>query len=62
MQSLEKRFQGIVLGAYMNALTDLFLLAVPILLFAFVDSLLLRVNPVRLGASVSDAKAAASMH
>lgn len=46
----------------MNALTDLFLLAVPILLFAFADSLLLKENPVRSGASVGDAKAAASMH
>ena len=62
MQSLEEPIRGIVLGAYTNALTDLFLLAVPVVLFAFVISLFLKEIPLRSGASVGEAKAAASVH
>ena len=62
MQSLEEPVRGIVLGAYTNALTDIFLLAVPVVVFAFVISLFLKEIPLRSGASVGEAKTAASMH
>lgn len=62
MQALEEPIRGIVLGAYTNALTDLFLLAVPVVVFAFVISLFLKEMPLRSGASVGEAKAAASIH
>lgn len=62
MQSLEEPIRGIVLGAYTNALTDLFLLAVPVVVFAFVISLFLKEIPLRSGAPVGEAQAAASMH
>lgn len=62
MQALEEPIRGIVLGAYTNALTDLYLLAVPIVLFAFVISLFLKEIPLRSGASVGEAKAVSSAH
>lgn len=62
MQQLEEPMRGIVLGAYTNALTDLFLLAVPIVVFAFVISLFLKEIPLRSGASVGESNAAAAMH
>ena len=62
MQSLEEPIRGIVLGAYTNALTDMFLLAVPIVVFAFVISLFLKEIPLRSGAHTGEAKVAASIH
>lgn len=62
MQSLEEPIRGIVLGAYTNALTDLFLLAVPIVVFAFVIALFLKEIPLRSAASTEQAGAAAAMH
>lgn len=62
MQSLEEPVRGIVLGAYTNALTDLFLLAAPVVVIAFVVSLFLKEIPLRSGASQGEAKAAASVH
>lgn len=62
MQNLEEPIRGIVLGAYTNALTDIFLLAVPVVLFAFVISLFLKEIPLRSGAASGEAKAAASVH
>lgn len=62
MQSLEEPIRGIVLGAYTNALTDLFLLAVPIVVFAFVIALFLKEIPLRSAGSTEQAGAAAAMH
>lgn len=62
MQELDEPIRGIVLGAYTNALTDLFLLAVPFVLFAFVISLFLKEIPLRSGAAVGESGTAASMH
>lgn len=62
MQALEEPIRGIVLGAYTNALTDLFLLAVPIVAFAFVISLFLKEIPLRSGATVGKPQPASSMH
>ena len=62
MQALEEPIRGIVLGAYTNALTDLYLLAVPVVVFAFVISLFLKEIPLRSGASVGEAKVASSAH
>ena len=65
MQQLDEPLKGIVLGAYTNALTDLFLLAVPIVIVAFVVSLFLKEIPLRSGASNSEEDSsamAAAMH
>lgn len=62
MQSLEEPIRGIVLGAYTNALTDLFLLAVPFVVLAFVIALFLKEIPLRSGASTEQPGAAAAMH
>ncbi len=62
MQNLEEPLRGVVLGAYTNALTDLFLLAVPVVLFAFVASLFLREIPLRTGAAEEVAKSEVSVH
>lgn len=62
MQSLEEPIRGIVLGAYTNALTDLYLLAVPVVVFAFIISLFLKEFLLRSGASVGEAKAVSSVH
>lgn len=47
MQQLEEPMRSIVLGAYTNALTDIFLFSVPIVVLAFVVSLFLREIPLR---------------
>ena len=55
MQALEEPLRGLVLGAYTNALTDLFLFAVPAVVLAFVVSLFRKEIPLR---SAADAPAA----
>lgn len=62
MRELEEPIRGIVLGAYTNALTDLFLIAVPIVAVAFVIALFLKEIPLRSGAATEQASAAAAMH
>lgn len=47
MQQLEEPMRGIVLGAYTNALTDIFLFSAPIVVVAFVVSLFLKEIPLR---------------
>jgi EmrB/QacA subfamily drug resistance transporter len=47
MQQLEEPMRGIVLGAYTNALTDIFMLSAPIVVVAFVVSLFLKEIPLR---------------
>ena len=60
MQQLEEPMRGIVLGAYTNALTDLFLFAVPFVAVAFVVSLFLKEIPLRSGADSQEAPVAAT--
>lgn len=60
MQALEEPMRGIVLGAYTNALTDLFLYAVPVVVLAFVVSLFLREIPLRSAADAQPAPASAA--
>jgi hypothetical protein len=47
MQHLEEPVRGLVLGAFTDALTDLFLVAVPFVVVAFVIALFLREVPLR---------------
>ncbi len=47
MQHLEEPARGLVLGAFTDALTDLFLVAVPFVVVAFVIALFLREVPLR---------------
>lgn len=62
MQNLEEPIRGIVLGAYTDALTDLFLFAAPIVFFAFVTALFLKEIPLRSGASVEEVEPTAPAH
>ena len=55
MQQLEEPMRGVVLGAYTNALTDLFLFSVPVVVLAFVVSLFLKEIPLR---SMADGQSA----
>ena len=55
MQALEEPVRGLVLGAYTNALTDIFLFAVPVVVLAFVVSLFLKEIPLRSGADAQSA-------
>ena len=55
MQSLDEPMRTIVLGAYTNAVTDLFVFAIPAVVLAFVISLFLKEIPLRSGKDVQDA-------
>ncbi len=55
MKQLQEPMRSIVLGAYTDALTDIFLFSVPIVLLAFVVSLFLREIPLR---SMADGQSA----
>lgn len=62
MQALEEPIRSIVLGAYTNALTDLFLLTVPVVLLAFVIALFLKEIPLRTAHDPEGVAAPAAMH
>lgn len=62
MQSLPEPIRGIVLGAYTNAITDLFLIAAPIVAFGFVIVLFLKEIPLRSGVIHRESGAATAMH
>lgn len=51
IQDLQEPVRGVVLGAYTNALTDLFLYAVPFVVVALVIALFLKEIPLRSGAA-----------
>lgn len=51
MKALEEPMRSIVLGAYTNALTDVFLFAIPGVILALVIALFLKEIPLRSGAS-----------
>jgi EmrB/QacA subfamily drug resistance transporter len=59
MQQLEEPLRGIVLGAYTNALSDIFFFSVPVVLLAFVVSLFLKEIPLR---SMADGPTAPAAH
>lgn len=54
MQHLEEPIKGLVLGAYTDALTDLFLLAVPFVVVALAIAFLLKEIPLRTGAPTAN--------
>ncbi|HET9558732.1 MAG TPA: MFS transporter, partial [Actinomycetota bacterium] len=49
IQQLTEPFKSVVLGAFTNALDDVFLIGVPFVAVAFVVALLLREQPLRTG-------------
>ena len=49
IQQLTEPVKSIVLGAFTNALDDVFLIGVPFVVLAFVVALLLREQPLRTG-------------
>lgn len=58
MRALEEPMRSLVLGAYTDALTDLFIVAIPFVLIAFVIALFLKEIPLRSGAHTEAAPAA----
>jgi EmrB/QacA subfamily drug resistance transporter len=59
MQNLEEPARGLVLGAFTDALTDLFLVAIPFVVVALVISLFLREVPLRTKIDVPEGTSAA---
>lgn len=62
MQALEEPMRSIVLGSYTAALTDLFLVAIPFVLVAFVVSLFLKEIPLKSAADHAGETQMAAMH
>ncbi len=60
MQQLEEPVKGIVLGAYTDAITDLFIVAIPIVLIGLVIAFFLREIPLQTGKGSEPAESGAS--
>jgi hypothetical protein len=56
MQELEEPARGIVLGAYTDAITDLFIVAIPFVLIGLVIALFLREIPLQTGGPPTPAR------
>jgi EmrB/QacA subfamily drug resistance transporter len=61
MQELEEPARGIVLGAYTDAITDLFIVAIPFVLIGLVIALFLREIPLQTGGPPTPAREEASV-
>jgi EmrB/QacA subfamily drug resistance transporter len=57
MQDLEEPVRGVVLGAYTDAITDLFIVALPFVIVGLVIALFLREIPLKTGGSSQNAAA-----
>lgn len=62
MQALEEPMRSVVLGSFTNAMTDVFLVAVPFVVIAFVVALFLKEIPLRTSADHAGEASMAAMH